>query len=148
MTTRLAGDCCWGMELGGLKPGFALGQVFHQRSVKRDAGVERDVIHPGGEAFLAVVFSQGTHAVEVIPADAGSVDQHRFTSFRIAKIDHPVKRKIHFRFVHDVKQNHIMSGMPQHVQRVDDRSRIGQQIGKNHHQTAMPKHCGDPLQVF
>ena len=52
----------------------------------------------------------------------------------------PVNGKLHFRLVQDVEEDHVVAAVPQAIERLKDRLRLGQQVGKNHHQAGVPQH--------
>ena len=67
--------------------------------------------------------------------------------FRFQQINAARKRKRDFCFIQNVKQNHIVTTIAQNSQGVYDFVRIGQQIGHQHHQAAMPNHGRHTSQV-
>jgi len=75
----------------------------------------------------------------VIAAIAGGIDDHQLIGLGIFELHHAVVGNV-TSASSDVKQNHVMSPVSQAAEGLKDGARIGQQVGEDHHQAAVPEH--------
>ena len=96
-------------------------QIAHQCLIKRHAGVDRDVIDPGAEAFLAVAGPERGDLFEVVGLDGVGVDLQPFVGLVVFQFEHPVEREEGLGLVEDVKDDDVVARVPEPVEGLVDR---------------------------
>ena len=103
---------------------------------------------PLPKTFLAVLVTELGQRFQIIPAEVVGIDLHPLLAFRFLEFYQSRERERYFGFIQDVEHDHVVPPMSQSAQGVQHGQRVGQQIGKQHDQTAMPQHGGDLRQAL
>ena len=111
-----------------LEPGLPTLQILCERLVKLHACIEIDIIDSGSETLLAILLAKPFDFGQVVTSILAGIDGHFLLTFRVFEFHEPLERETGFRFIKDMKQDDIVSGMSQLPERTQNRIRIDQQI--------------------
>src|SRR5690348_13056125 len=102
-----------GVLSGCLSTCATASQTLHKRLVELHAGVESDIIDAAFETFATVHFAEPFNFCQVIAAKTAGVDLQFFLAFGLFQLDNAIERKSHFSLVQHMKQDDVVSAVPQ-----------------------------------
>ena len=129
-------------------PRPAAHQVFRQRPVKLHACIERHVVDAELKTVAPVIISEIADRADVFGLKIVGIDLQLVRAFPALRIRPCRRRETSPRPRRGCETRSRRAPVPQPAQRRKHRLRLGQQIGKQHHQAAMPQHGGDLDQAF
>src|SRR5262245_21944455 len=127
---------------GSLAAGPPAAEVFEQRLVELQAGVERDVIDAGLKALLAEEGAEGLDLALVVAAVAAGIDDDLLLRLGVLELDHALIGKVDFGLVENVEQDDVVAAVPHAAEGLEYRPRLLEQVREEHDQALVAEHRG------
>src|SRR5262245_36293886 len=117
-----------------------LDQVLHERLVEAHTGIHGDVVYVCLCAFRSVEVLKVGERLKVIGTHASRIDGKFLVVFHVLKLDHSLEREVNLGFIEDVKENDLVSRVPQVMEALQHRFGLGHEVAEQNDEAFVSDH--------
>src|SRR5262245_28230960 len=107
-------------------------QILQQRFVEAQAGIHRHIVNARLRALGRQVLSKVSQGRKIVAADPFRIDGELFRRLDVRKLYRALEWECRFGLIENVEENDVVTTMAQMIQAIQNRIRIGEQIGEDH----------------